>query len=101
MSKPSSPRPSRRRRHLDDLPAHKSAAADKAIRATGAWVLFLPPYGPDLNPIEMAFAKLKAHLRAKAVRTIDALCKVIGQICDLFSPQECQNHFDALGYGLT
>jgi transposase len=86
---------------MDGLPAHKSAAADKAIRATGAWVLFLPPYGPNLNPIEMAFAKLKAHLRAKAVRTIDALCKAIGQICDLFSPQECQNHFDALGYGLT
>jgi transposase len=65
------------------------------------WILFLPPYSPDLNPIEMAFAKLKAHLRAKAVRTIDALWKAIGQICDLFSPQECQNYFDALGYGFT
>ena len=86
---------------MDNLPAHKSAAADKAIRARGAWVLFLPPYSPDLNPIEMAFAKLKAHLRAKAVRTIDALWKAIGQICDLFSPQECQNYFDALGYGFT
>ena len=56
---------------LDNLPAHKSAAAETAIRARGAWILFLPPYSPDLNPIEMAFAKLKALLRAKAVRTID------------------------------
>ncbi len=56
---------------LDNLPAHKSAAAEQAVRAMGAWLLFLPPYSPDLNPIEMAFAKLKALLRARAVRTID------------------------------
>jgi transposase len=54
----------------DNLPPHKSAAAEQAIRARGAWLLFLPPYSPDLNPIEMAFAKLKALLRAKAIRTI-------------------------------
>ena len=72
----------------DNLAAHKSAAAEQAIRAKGAWLLFLPPYSPDLNPIEMAFAKLKAH-RAKAIWTIDALWRAIGQICDLFSPQEC------------
>ena len=54
-----------------------------------------------LNPIEMAFAKLKAHLRARAVRTIDALWKAIGQICDLFQPQECKNYFDAAGYGFN
>jgi transposase len=52
--------------------------------------LFLPPYSPDLNPIEMAFAKLKAHLRTKAARTIDALWQEIGHICDLFDPAECQ-----------
>jgi len=86
---------------LDNLPAHKSAAAEQAVRAIGAWLLFLPPYSPDLNPIEMAFAKLKALLRARAVRTIDALWRAIGEICDLFSPQECQNYFDAAGYGLT
>jgi transposase len=86
---------------LDNLPAHKSAAAEQAIRAKGAWLLFLPPYSPDLNPIEMAFAKLKALLRARAVRTIDALWRAIGEICDLFSPQECQNYFDAAGYGFT
>jgi transposase len=84
---------------LDNLPAHKSAAAEQAVRAMGTWLLFLPPYGPDLNPIEMAFAKLKALLRARAVRTIDALWCAIGEICDLFSPQECQNYFHAAGYG--
>ena len=79
---------------LDNLPAHKSAAAEKAIRAKDAWLLFLPPYSPDLNPIEMAFAKLKALLRARAVRTIEALWRAIGEICDLF-------YFDAAGCGFT
>jgi len=83
----------------DNLPAHKSAAAEQAIRARGAWLLFLPPYSPDLNPIEMAFAKLKALLRAKAVRTINALWRAIGEICDLFTPDECRNYFAAAGYG--
>jgi transposase len=86
---------------LDNLAAHKSAAAEKAIRASGAWILFLPPYSPDLNPIEMAFAKLKAHLRARAVRTIDALWRAIGDICDMFSPAECRNYFKAVGYEPT
>ncbi|MER9442026.1 IS630 family transposase [Mesorhizobium sp. M0340] len=86
---------------LDNLAAHKSPAAEAAIRARGAWLLFLPPYSPDLNPIEMAFAKLKAHLRAKAIRTIDALWQAIGDICNLFSPTECRNYFSAAGYGLT
>ena len=76
---------------LDNLPAHKSPAAEQAIRQQGAWLMFLPPYSPDLNPIEMAFAKLKAHLRAMAMRSIDQLWKAIGQICDLFAPQECAN----------
>jgi len=86
---------------MDNLPAHKSKAAEKAIKARGAWVLFLPPYSPDLNPIEMAFAKLKAHLRAKAARTIDALWQEIGHICDLYEPKECRNYFAAAGYGLN
>ena len=86
---------------MDNLAAHKSKAAEKAIKARGAWILFLPPYSPDLNPIEMAFAKLKAHLRAKAVRTIDALWQEIGHICDLFEPAECQNYFTAAGYGFS
>jgi transposase len=86
---------------MDNLSAHKSPAAEKAILAKGAWILFLPPYSPDLNPIEMAFAKLKAVLRARAVRTIDALWKAIGEICDLFTPKECQNYFAAAGYGFN
>jgi transposase len=86
---------------MDNLSAHKSPAAEKAIRAKGAWILFLPPYSPDLNPIEMAFAKLKAHLRARAIRTIDALWQAIGQISDLFEPAECRNYFAAAGYGFT
>ena len=86
---------------MDNLPAHKSPIAEKAILDRGAQVLFLPPYSPDLNPIEMAFSKLKAHLRARAVRTIDELWKVIGQICDLFQPEECKNYFTAAGYGFT
>lgn len=86
---------------LDNLSAHKSPVAEQAIRAKGAWILFLPPYSPDLNPIEMAFAKLKAHLRRRAIRTIDALWQAIGQICDLFEPAECRNYFAAAGYGFT
>jgi transposase len=86
---------------MDNLAAHKSPKAEAAVRARGAWVLFLPPYSPDLNPIEMAFAKLKAHLRARAIRTIDALWQAIGDICDLFTPAECKNYFTAAGYGFT
>lgn len=86
---------------MDNLAAHKSSAAEAAIRATGAWVLFLPPYSPDLNPIEMAFSKLKTHLRATAARTIDDLWKAIGHICNLFSPEECQNYFKSAGYGFN
>jgi transposase len=83
---------------LDNLSVHKSARAEAAIRARGAWMLFLPQYSPDLNPIEMAFAKLKAHLRKAAARTFGALIDAIGDICDLFDPQECQNYFEKAGY---
>ena len=83
---------------LDNLAAHKSEKAAAALRAVGAWFLFLPQYSPDLNPIEMAFSKLKAHLRKIGARTIEDLWRAIGDICDLFSPQECRNFFDAAGY---
>ena len=86
---------------LDNLAAHKSSAAEQAIRSRGAWLLFLPAYSPDPNPIEMAFSKLKAHLRARAARTIDDLCKAIGEICDLFEPDECRNYFNAAGHGFN
>ena len=85
---------------LDNLPVHKSIKAARILRDKGAWFLFLPPYSPDLNPIEMAFAKLKAHLRAAGARTFDALWRAIGSICDLFSPQECWNYLAAAGYAL-
>ena len=85
----------------DNLSSHKSEKAAEAIRKRGAWPLFLPPYSPDLNPIEMAFAKLKAHLRGKGMRTIEALCQAIGDICSLYSTQECQNYFKAAGYVYT
>ena len=83
---------------MDNLPAHKSQRAEAAIRAKGAWVLFLPPYSPDLNPIEMAFAKLKAHLRKAKARSIDALWKAVGSICELYSPDECWNYLKHAGY---
>jgi len=59
------------------------------LKGKGAWMLFLPPYSPDLNPIEMAFSKLKARLKKEATRTFDDLINKIGNICDMFSPQEC------------
>ena len=83
---------------LDNLSVHKSAKAEAAIKARGAWMLFLPQYSPDLNPIEKAFAKLKAHLRKAAARTFDALFKALHDICDLFTPGECQNFFKDAGY---
>lgn len=83
---------------LDNLSSHKSEKAKAILKERGAWLLFLPPYSPDLNPIEMAFAKLKAHLRRIGARTIDALWRAIGNICDLYSPDECWNYLKAAGY---
>jgi transposase len=83
---------------LDNLSVHKSARAEAAVRARGAWMLFLPQYSPDLNPIEMAFSKLKAHLRRAAARTFDALFDALHDICALFDPDECRNYFKAAGY---
>ncbi len=84
---------------LDNLPAHKVAAARAAIRERGAWLLFLPPYSPDLNPIEMAFSKLKAHMKRLALRSVEDLWKGVGKILKLFSQEECANFFKAAGYG--
>ena len=83
---------------LDNLNVHKSAKAAETLRAHSAWFLFLPRYSPDLNPIEMAFAKLKAHLRRIGARTLDALWRAVGEICDLFDPDECWNFFKEAGY---
>jgi len=83
---------------LDNLSAHKVKGVRSAIEAVGAELLYLPPYSPDLNPIEQAFAKLKALLRTAARRTVDALWWAIGHALDAFSPAECANYFAHAGY---
>lgn len=83
---------------MDSLPAHKAAGVRDAIETAGAMLLFLPPYSPDFNPIENAFARLKALMRAKAERTITALWNTLGSIIGLFTPAECANYFKAAGY---
>ena len=83
---------------LDNLSSHKSEKAKAILKERGAWFLFLPPYSPDLNPIEMAFAKLKAHLRKAQARSIDDLWKAVGSICDLYTPEECWNYLKHDGY---
>ena len=83
---------------LDNPNVHKSPRAAKALAERGAWFLFLPKYSPDPNPIEMAFAKLKALLRKAKARTYDALWRAVGDICELFSPQECWNCLRHTGY---
>ncbi|MEJ2374679.1 MAG: IS630 family transposase [Pseudolabrys sp.] len=82
---------------MDNLGSHKGKAVREAIEAVGATLFYLPPYSPDFNPIENAFAKLKALLRKAAARTIDGLWTVIGSLIDLFTPQECANYFTAAG----
>lgn len=79
---------------MDNLPAHKNDGVRRIIEAAGAKLRYLPPYSPDLNPIEMAFAKLKAHLRKAAERSIPALWDRIGSTLNLVSPGECANFFN-------
>ena len=83
---------------MDNLPAHKVAGIREAIEARGAELRYLPPYSPDLNPIEQAFAKLKALLRSAAERTVDNLWITIGRLLDLFPPAECVNYLANSGY---
>jgi transposase len=83
---------------MDNLRSHKSPAVRQAIRAAGAKLFFLPPYSPDLNPIEQVFAKLKTLLRKAAERTVEATWKRIGTLLDVFSPQECANYLVNSGY---
>lgn len=80
---------------LDNLSTHKSPRAAEAMRKRGCWFLFFPAYSPDLNPIEMAFSKLKAHLRRIGARTSDALYEALGDICDMFHPDEYWNFLKA------
>ena len=84
---------------MDNLGSHKGQAVRRAIRAAGAKLFFLPPYSPDLNPIEQVFAKLKTLLRKAAERTIDRhLAAASAQLLDAFTPQECANYLRNAGY---
>ncbi len=83
---------------LDNLPAHKVSGIRETITARRAQLFYLPPYSPDMNPIEMAFAKLKALLRQRPARTVDSLIERIGTLLDHFPPTECENFFYAAGY---
>lgn len=83
---------------LDTLATHRNKEATQALRDHGCWLLYLPPYSPDLNPIEQAYSKLKAHLRRIGARTFTEVCDAIGSICDLYDPTECCNDFKAAEY---
>lgn len=83
---------------MDNLSAHKVAGVRRAIEAAGASVVYLPPYSPDLNPIEQVFAKLKWLLRSAAARTMDRLWSLIGELVSQYQPQECANYLRHCGY---
>ena len=83
---------------MDNLSSHKRASVRETIKAVGARLMFLPPYSPDFNPIEKAFARLKAMLRRTGKRTVSGLWSLIGSLLDLFQPQECANYFSSCGY---
>lgn len=85
---------------MDNLPAHKLSAVRQIIEAAGWILLYLPPYSPDLNPIEQAFTKLKALLRKAKRRFIDALWKEIGRLLDAFTEPECRNYLRHSGYAI-
>ena len=86
---------------MDNLPVHKVAGVAEAIEGAGATLTYLPKYSPDLNPIELAFSKLKANLRKAAERAIPRLLRRIGRLVADFSPQECRNFFRYAGYART
>ena len=83
---------------MDNLSAHKVTGVCEAIEAAGGCLVYLPPYSPDLNPIEKAFSKVKAILRKAAARTLEQLWAAIEGVLDAFTPEECRNYFDACGY---
>lgn len=83
---------------LDNLGSHKGKSARKAIRAKGAHMVFLPPYSPDLNPIEQVFAKLKHLVRQAQPRSVETTWQTVGELLDLFSPKECSNYLRNSGY---
>jgi transposase len=86
---------------LDNLSSHKQAPVREAIEQAGARLMYLPPYSPDLNPIELAFSKLKWLLRSAAERTVDALWSRLGQLLDRFPAHQCRNYFHHCGYNVS
>ena len=86
---------------MDNLSAHKVAGDREAIKARRSGLVYLPPYSPDLKPIEQLFAKLKALLRKAAARIVDILWAAIGALLESFEPDECANYFRPAGYGST
>ena len=86
---------------MDNLGSHKVVGVKEAIESVGAKVLYLPPYSPDLNPIEMVFSKLKTLVRKAKVRQVEDLWNKLGELCDVFSPEECLNYFRHAGYAKT
>lgn len=86
---------------MDNLSAHKRAGVREAVEGAGARLLYLPPYSPDFNPIEQAFAKLKALLRRAGQRTVEALWSLLGRLTDEFGPAECRNYLRHCGYSAT
>jgi transposase len=83
---------------MDNLPAHKVAGVKEIVEKAGAQVLYLPPYSPDLNPIELAFSKLKWLLRSAQERDVEKLWKACGELMDRFTTEECQNYLSHCGY---
>ena len=83
---------------MDNLSSHKGPRAEQLIKAAGAELRYLPPYSPDMNPIEKAYSKLKAHLRKIAERTVAGLMRALEICADIFKPAECENYFNACGY---
>jgi transposase len=86
---------------MDNLSSHKRAGVRLAIESVGASLRYLPPYSPDLNPIELSFAKLKSLLRKAQQRTVEALWTLLGKALDAYSPEECRNYFRHCGYSAT
>jgi transposase len=86
---------------MDNLSCHTQLAVREALRAAGCQALYLPPYGPEFNPIELAFSKLKRLLRKEAARTVEALWAALGRLLDQFGPDECRNYFRHRGYVST
>jgi len=86
---------------MDNLSCHKRAEAVRAIEAAGARAVYLPPYSPDLNPIENAFSKLKGLLRSAGERTVEGLWALLGRSLDAFGPRECRNYLRHCGYNAT